>query len=115
MPPSSPPGTTDFGIAPSPLTVAVEQGTATFQCQHPLAIAIGWRVNGIPLLKKADLQNLSVTSATHNGVTILSIGNLLENNGTIVECIATLIDGSSPIILLSTPVTLLVQGICIIL
>ena len=88
--------------------MAVEQGTATFQCQHPLAIAIGWRVNGIPLLNIADLQNLS--STTHNGVTMLSIGGLLENNGTIVECIATFFDGSPPIS--STPVPLLVQGIC---
>ena len=111
MLPSSLPGATNFVITPSPLTVAVEQGTAPFQCQHPLAIAIGWRVNGILLLKNADSQNLSVTSATtHNGVTILSIGSLLENNGTTVECIATFFDGSSPI--LSTPVPLLVQGIC---
>ena len=31
-----------FEMTPSPLTVAVEQGTATFQCQHSLADDINW-------------------------------------------------------------------------
>ena len=50
-----------FEVTSSPLTVAVEQGTATFQCQHPLAVSIGWRVNGI-LLNSTTLLN--VTTAT---------------------------------------------------
>ena len=97
-------------IIPSTLTVAVEQGTATFQCQHPLVVVIAWRVNGI-LVNMAALPNVSVTSvATPNGVTtILSIGNLLDNNGTTVECVATFIDGSSP--QFTPPVALLIQGI----
>ena len=98
-----------FEITPSPLTVAVEQGTATFQCQHPLADVIAWRVNGI-LLNMAALLNVSVTSVgTPNGVTtILSIGTLFENNRTTVECIAVFINGSSH--QLTTPVVLLIQG-----
>ena len=90
--------------------MAVEQGTATFQCQHPLADVIGWRVNGIPL-NAAILQNVSATSVvTSNGVaSTLSIGTLLVYNGITVECIATFIDGSSP--QFTPPVTLLVQGI----
>ena len=102
-----------FGISPSPLTVAVEQGTATFQCQHPLAIAIGWRVNGI-LLNVATFPNISDASVgTPNGVTtILSISTILMYNETTIECIATFIDGSLPQF---TPlVTLLIQGIIII-
>ena len=91
--PSSPPDSTPFEITPSPLTVAVEQGIATIQCQHPLAISIGWRVNGI-LLNVATLQNVS--TATPNDVTILSIATLLVYNGTAVECIVTFIDGSLP-------------------
>ena len=105
------PETTHFEISPSPLTVAVEQGTATFQCQHPQAAVIGWRVNGLPL-NVATLQNVSVFSAgTPNGVTTtLSISTLLVYNETTIECIATFIDGSSPQF---TPlVTLLIQGIC---
>ena len=106
--PSSLPDTTisSFEITPSPLTVAVEQGTATFQCQHPLAVAIGWRVNGI-LLNSATLLNISAAVAP-NGVYVLSIRTLLAYNGIIVECIATFIDGSSP--QFTAPVALLVQG-----
>ena len=92
-----------FEISPSPLTVAVEQGAATFLCQHPQA---GWRVNGI-LLNTATLPNIS--SATPNDVTILSIVIFLVYNGTTVECVAILIDGSSP--QFTARVQLLIQGI----
>ena len=51
-----------FGITPSPLTVAVEQGTATFQYQHPLADVIGWRVNGISLNMAVALPNVSTAT-----------------------------------------------------
>ena len=86
--------------------MAVEQRTATFQCQHPLADVIGWRVNGI-LLNVAILPNVS--SATPNDVTLLSIATLLSYNGMIIECIAAFIDGSPP--QFTTPVALLIQGI----
>ena len=100
---SSLPDTTNFVIAPSPLTVAVEQGTATFQCQHSLADVIGWRVNGMPL----NVVNLpNVSTATPNDVTILSFSTLLVYNGTIIECIATFIDGSPP--QFTTPVAFLI-------
>ena len=94
--------------------MAVEQGTATFQCQHSLAVVIGWRVNGIPL-SIAALHNVSTTViGTPNGVTsLLSIGTLLVYNGITVECIATFIDGSSP--QFAPPVRLLIQGITIII
>ena len=104
--PSSPPDTTPFEVTPSPLTVAVEQGTATFQCQHPQAVAIGWRVNGTSL-NMANLQNIS--TATTNDVTILTISTLLVYNGTTVECVATFIDGSSP--QFTPPVAFFIQGI----
>jgi hypothetical protein len=90
--------------------VAVEQGTATFQCQHPLADFISWRVNGIPL-NLATLQNVSTASVgTPNGVTIvLSIPTLFVYNGTTVECVAVFFDGLSP--QFTAPVTLFIQGI----
>ena len=100
----------DFEISPSPLTVAVEQRTVTFQCQHPQAVAIGWRVNGISL-NMANLPNIS--TATLNDVTILSIATILVYNGTTVECVATFIDGSSP--QFTAPIVLLIQGITIII
>ena len=91
--------------------MAVEQGTATFQCQHSLAGAIGWRVNGIPL-NTANFQNISTTSTSgSNGVSthILSIRTLLEYNRATIECIATFLDGSSPKVTIS--VLFLIQGI----
>jgi hypothetical protein len=90
--------------------VAVEQGTAVFQCQYPLADVIGWRVNGISL-NVATLQNVSVVNVgTPNGVTTtLSIGTLLVYNGITIECVATFFDASSP--RFTVPVALLIQGI----
>ena len=106
---SSLPDTTNFVITPSPLTVAVEQGTATFQCQHPLADVITWRVNGIPLNMAAFSSVSTASVVTPNGVTtILSIGTLLDNNGTTIECIALIIDESS--LQFTAPVVLLIQG-----
>ena len=102
--------TSGFDLVPSPLTVAVEQGIATFQCQHSVAAAVGWRVNGMSLYT-ANFQNISINSAPGpNGITshTLSIGTLLEYNGTTIECVATFFDGSSPVF---TPsVLLLIQG-----
>ena len=100
-------------ITPSPLTVAVEQRTATFQCQHPLAPAIGWIVNGISL-NMAALRNISTTSVgTPNGFsTILSIATLLVYNRATIECIATFTDGSPH--QLTTQVALLIQGIILL-
>ncbi len=85
--------------------MAVEQGTATFQCQHPLADVVGWRVNGIPL-SVATLQNVSAVSV--GATSMLSIGTLLVYNGTTVECVATFFDGSSP--QFTAPVALLIQA-----
>ena len=90
--------------------MAVEQGTATFQYQHPLAVAIDWRVNGISL-NVATLQNIS--TATPNDVIILSVATLLVYNGIIIECVATFIDGLLP--QFTAPVVLLIQGTTIIM
>ena len=92
--------------------MAVEQGTATFHCQHSLAVAVGWRVNGMPL-NTAIFQNISSNSTPGpNGVTthILSIGTLLVYNGTTIEC-AAFFAGSLPQI--TTPVPLFIQGMII--
>ena len=89
------------------------QGTATFWCQHLLAVVIGWRVNGM-LLNSANLSNISVASILGvNGVSIriLSVGTLFVYNGTTIEYVAAF-DGSLPEY--TTPVPLLIQGIMII-
>ena len=93
--------------------MAVEQRTATFQCRHSFASAIGWRVNRMPL-NTANFQNISATSTPGlDGVIthILSIRTLLEYNGTITECVA-FFDGPSSQV--TTPaVPLLIQGVFI--
>ena len=100
-----------FEVAPSPLTVAVEQGIASFQCQHSLADVIGWRVNGKPLnvVNLGNISSSTVTVYTVDGATMLSIGTHLEYNGTIIDCVAIFFNGSPP--QFSVPVALLVQGL----
>ena len=95
-------------MVPSPLTVAVEQETATFKCQHSFAHDINWFLNGTSV-KRAGLTNVSSSVQFKGSVRTytLSIGTLLEYNETKVECEVTLIDGSSHF---TEAVTLLIQG-----
>ena len=74
-----------FDVVPSPLTVAVEQGTATFQCQHPLAsaVSIGWLLNRTPL-NRARLTNVS-TSIQSQGLQCCNLHSQLELSLTIVK------------------------------
>ena len=96
-------------MVPSPLIVAVEQGTATFQCQHPLADGISWHLNGTSL-NRASLANVSTDSQSQGSAVTytLSIGTLIEYSQTTVECVAAFIDGSPS--QFTEPVTLLIQG-----
>ena len=106
-PATRPPDTIGFEISPSPLTVAVEQGTATFLCQCSIANLISWRVNGVSLNMAANLSNIS-THSIHGGIYTLSIGNLLVNNGISIKCVAVFFDGS--LLQFTAPVLLIVQG-----
>ena len=116
-PTDSLPDTTCFEITPSPLTVAVEQRTATFQCQCSHADLIDWRVNGSSLNTAIGLSNISITSIRpSNGVVIymLSIETLLAYDGTIIECVAGFLDEPLPQLQFTPSVTLRIQGIIII-
>ena len=116
-PTDSLPDTTCFEITPSPLTVAVEQRTATFQCQCSHADLIDWRVNGSSLNTAIGLSNISITSIRpSNGVVIymLSIETLLAYDGTIIECVAGFLDEPLPQLQFTPLVTLRIQGIIII-
>ena len=86
-------------MAPSPLTVAVKQGTATFQCQHSLCDAVFWQVNGASL-NRANFPNISTTT---------SIRTLLKYNQTTIVCVALFFDGTPP--QFTAPVALLIQGL----
>ena len=91
--------------------MAVEQGTATFYCQHLTSDSISWRVNG-RAENKIISPNISTCEIQQIGggrIILLSIGTLLEFNQTTVECVAFFIDGTPPQV---TPaVTLLIQGL----
>ena len=101
----------DFDISPSPLTVAVEQGTATFQCQCSDADFIDWRVNGLPLNIAVNLFNISATSTRLSNIYVLSIETLLAYDATIIECVAGFVDGSLPQLEYTPPVIFRIQGI----
>ena len=101
-----------FGIIPSPLTVAVEQGTATFQCQCSHADFIDWRVNGLSLNIAVNLFNISATITRLSNINMLSIETLLAYDGTIIECVAVFVDdGPLPRLEFTPPVTLRIQGV----
>ena len=98
-------------MSPSPLTVAVEQGTATFYCQCLTCDNISWRVNGTAE-NKINSPNISTDVIQENGggkLYSLSIGTLLEFNQTTVECVAVFFDGRPS--LFTPAVTLLIQGL----
>ena len=94
-----------FETTPSPLTVAVEQEVATFYCQHLSSFGITWLVNGTSLNR---INSTNISTFSSDTLHSLSIGTLLEYNGTTVQCVATFLDGSSPIF--APTVTLLIQG-----
>ena len=95
----------NFEITPDPLTVAVEQGTATFYCQHSSSDAINWRVN-VTSVNKINSPNIATTTFT--GVNTITFQTILEFNQTTVECVAIFFDGSPP--QFTSPVALLIQG-----
>ena len=86
--------------------MAVEQEVATFNCQHLSSDGIAWLVNetSVNLINSPD-----ITTSSSGTMHSLSIGTLLEYNGTTVQCVASFFDGSPP--LLTPSVTLLIQGI----
>ena len=100
----------DFDLAPSPLTVAVEEGVATFHCQHTDCNSIDWRVNGTFLNRITSLLNIS-RDEQQVGAGVrkysISIATSLEYNTSEVECVAYF---SSGLRLISPAVMLLIQG-----
>ena len=88
--------------------MAVEQGTATFQCQHSLADGINWLLNGISI-SRAGLGPVSSIVQFKGSIATytLSIGTLIEYNQTTVECVAIFIESPPQ---MSQAVMLLIQG-----
>ena len=96
----------NFEITPDSLTVAVEEGTATFHCQHSSSDLVGWTVNGTSYNK---ISSPNITTTTFTGVGTITFQTLLKFNQTTVECVATFFDGSP--LQFTLPVTLLIQGL----
>ena len=69
--------------------------TAAFQCNHISADVIGWRINGIPLGSEG-LQGVNIESNTEMGGQTLNINAIPAYNNSIIECIATFVDGRPP-------------------
>ena len=92
--------------------MAVEQGTATFYCQHLSCDYVVWRVNGVAD-NNIHSPNISTDKMQGNGGNIyylsIIIGTLLEFNQAKVECVATFLNGTQP--QFTPAVTLLIQGL----
>ena len=103
----------DFEITPSPLNATVEQQIVYFNCQHRSSDDITWRVNRTT----PNSPNISIEKVTLSGGGLrssLSISTLAGYNGTMIECVAIFYRGSSPI-QFTPPVTLLIQGLIMIM
>ena len=81
---------------------------ATFLCQHPQAVTVGWIINGTPLIQLNPTPQ-GIIVGKNGG--LLNITALFSYNGTEVRCLATLVNGTVSTTLLSTPANLIVQGI----
>ena len=91
------------------LTVAVGT-TATFNCYHPTADIISWRVNGTGL-GSFHPENVTVMGYVSDGIYRLKliIDALPVYNGTTVQCLAIFFDDLVPE--MSPELTLTIQGI----
>ena len=102
----------DFERTPSPLIVAVEEGMATFYCQHTTCDEVGWRVNGTSLNRISSphiVQRGDQFDENRVRLYSLSFDTLLEFNNYTVECVAIFYDGSPP---QKTPLAMLqIQGV----
>ena len=79
-----------FLISPASLNVTVDT-VAVFQCQHPNAHSIDWKINGSILQDFPD----GISIDRSDGVFSLSIEALAEYNQTVIQCVAFFIDSPS--------------------
>lgn len=95
-------------MTPSSLNVTVEQGVATFHCQHNGSDDINWRVNETsPTSPNISPEKVPLGSGFYSSLTIAS---LLKFNGSTIECVAIFYKVSPPF-RFTPPMILLVQGL----
>ena len=104
--------TIGFVMTPSPLNVTVEQGVATFYCQHGSSNDIAWRIDGTSpnVIPTTSTETVSLSGG---GLwSSLSIATLPEYNRTTIDCVAVFYQGL-PLLQFTESVTLLIQGMSI--
>ena len=79
-----------FLISPASLNVTVDT-VAVFQCQHPTAHGINWKINGSILRDFPD----GFSSDRSDGVFSLNIEALAEYNQIVIQCVAFFADSPS--------------------
>ena len=94
---------------------------ATFLCQYPHAVGLNWVVNGIALnqLRLVGVIDSSISlidDSTNSSIItdILNITAYNSYNGTMVRCLATLLNENEVWTELSSIATLIVQGIFLV-
>ena len=83
----------------------------TYECSHPVADRISWRVNdavlGTEILTIPGIEYTDMMSHPGDAIYTLRIRALPQNNETTIQCTAAFVDGSSQV---SPVVTFLIQG-----
>ena len=106
----------DFVEVPSPPFVAVtldEMSTYVYSCNHSETEGIFWIINNT-LLNEISPQpplifSKSALLSDGGRVSTLTVGDILQNNGTTIQCLAISQDLSSRA--MTANVTFLIQGI----
>ena len=80
-----------FLISPGSLNVTLDT-VAVFQCQHPTAHVINWKINGSIL---RDLPEGFSTDRSDDRVFSLNIKALVKYNQTVIQCAAFFVDSPS--------------------
>ena len=96
----------NFQVAPSSINVSVGE-RATFYCRYPAASLVGWLVNDT-LLNILDNNDVTTRSGDTHELYIVALDKYNQTNVTCLAAVSDVIDYSSP-------ATLLIQGICLIL
>jgi hypothetical protein len=97
-----------FLVSPASLNVTVDT-VAVFQCQHPTAHGVNWKINGSIL---QILPEGFSTDRSDDGVFSLNIEALAKYNQTVIQCVAFFANSPSEE---SEQSIMMIQGIYLIL
>ena len=93
------------------MIVVIPDEEHTYECSHPAADRISWRVNGVVLgadiLTISGIEYTDMISHPGDAIYTLRIRALPQNNETTIQCTAAIVDQSPQF---SPVVTFLIQG-----